>query len=275
MSSDPLNGLQVLVTRPQPHGERLAARVQAAGGEAFVYPVIDIVPRELTPTEQNCIAELDRYSGVISVSVAASELGVEACEARWPQWPLDQTWYTVGPASGKPLEGRGLNLHIAVAGSSSETLLALPEFQADHVAGQRFLILRGKGGRELLANTLRERGAQVDFVELYTRPPAANDPACLQRFLTSSAPRVALITNGESLQQLLLQAGEGRERLLQCPVIVVSGRLADYAMQQGFTEVHTASGAHDDALLASLCSFADAAQISPQHPSQPHFSSKT
>lgn len=249
-----LTGVQVLVTRPQPQADALAASLRNAGATPFVFPVIDIVPRALTAGDEAIIAELDRYQAVICISAPAAELGVRLCADRWPQWPLHQRWYAVGPASGKPLQGWGLALHVAQAGSTSETLLALPELQ--NVTEQRFLILRGEGGRETLADTLRSRGAQVDYLELYERRSAVNDPACLAAFLLAPPPRVAITTSGESLDHLLLQAKaqapSQADALRVCPLIVVSGRLAQHACQQGFSDVHIAAGASDEALLECL-----------------------
>lgn len=253
-----LVGVRVLVTRPQPQANGLAQRLLACGAAAHVYSTIEIVPNVLSANEQGCIAELDRYSGVICISASAAELGVRLCADRWPQWPLHQTWYAVGPASGKPLQGWGLNLFIAEAGSNSETLLALPALNT--VEGQRFLILRGNGGRETLADTLRSRGAQVDYLELYRRQPVANDPVELTAFLTGTGLRVVTVTSGESLDQLLLQAGEQANALRQCPLVVVSGRLAEYAQRQGFQTVYVAAGASDEALLQCLQSLLSTSQ---------------
>lgn len=253
-----LTGMAVLVTRPQPQANGLAKRLLSQGAAAHVYPTIEIVPNALSASELQCIAELDRCNGVICISASAAELGVRLCADRWPQWPLHQTWYAVGPASGKPLQGWGLNLFIAAAGSSSETLLALPALNT--VEGQRFLILRGNGGRETLADTLRSRGAQVDYLELYRRQPAANEPAELTAFLTSTGLRVVTVTSGESLDQLLLQAGEQANAVRQCPLVVVSGRLAEHAQRLGFQGVYVAAGASDEALLQCLQSILSTSQ---------------
>lgn len=245
-----LSGLAVLVTRPQAQASVLATHLQGLGAHAYVFPAITICDIELSPADLHRIGELDRYAGVICISAHAAEIGLRLCADRWPQWPLQQTWYAVGPASGRPLQGWGLNLVVAEAGSSSETLLAMPSLQ--NVNEQRFLIFRGRGGRETLAESLRSRGAQVDYLELYERQAAQGNLLVLQDFLAESWQRVVIATSGESLDHLIKQSGASAETLRRCSLIVVSGRLAEYARHHGFTHVHVASGASDEALTHSL-----------------------
>jgi uroporphyrinogen-III synthase len=75
--------------------------------------------------------------------------------------------FAVGPGTARALQAHGLDSIITPDGQDSEALLALPQL-AD-VAGKRVVIVRGVGGRALLADTLRARGAQVDFMECYRR----------------------------------------------------------------------------------------------------------
>jgi uroporphyrinogen-III synthase len=249
MTDRPLAGVSVLVTRPQPQAAVLSRHLAALGAATFSYPVLSIQPVSPEPAALARIESLDQYAGVFCISVPAAELGVAACADRWPQWPVRQTWYAVGPASGRALHGWGLSLVVAPAGSTSETLLDLEALQS--VEGQRFLILRGVGGRETLATHLRMRGAQVDYLELYRREPAAPEASVLQSFLAASG-RVVTATSGESIDRLLALAGDAAGDLRALPLVVVSGRLALHAQSLGFPNVHVASGAGDDALAEAV-----------------------
>ncbi|MGS9164769.1 uroporphyrinogen-III synthase, partial [Salmonella enterica subsp. enterica serovar Infantis] len=59
----------------------------------------------------------------------------------------------------------GFDIRYPLDRDISEALLQLPELQ--NIAGNRALILRGNGGRELLGETLTALGAEVSFFECY------------------------------------------------------------------------------------------------------------
>jgi len=246
--------LSVLVTRPEGQGQALAGRLQATGLDVLLYPTLKIQPKALTPSERQCVECLDRYSHVICVSANAAKMGVELLADYWPQWPVEQQWIAVGPATYDAMQGWGLgDVLLPLGASHSEGVLALDGLQ--NFDDQKVLILRGVSGRELLADTLRERGADVDYLELYER----NVPEITQlglsnklpQWLYSDAKKVIVVTSGDGLKNLITMA-EGQEReLFAISLVVVSQRLADFAKQQGFAAVRVANGASDDAIM--LC----------------------
>lgn len=101
---------------------------------------------------------------VIFVSANAVRFGYQALA-----WPKDAVIGAIGGATAAALTEKGADVTLRNReGSTSETLLHHPELDKD-LSGQRVVIVRGNGGRELLADSLRERGAQVDYVEVYRR----------------------------------------------------------------------------------------------------------
>ena len=88
----------------------------------------------------------------------------------------------------------------------SEGLLALPELQ--NVAGMRVMIFRGDGGRELLGDTLKARGATVEYVTCYLRSKSDLDVGAL----LTATPDALTVTSSEALSHLWEMLDESAEQ---------------------------------------------------------------
>jgi uroporphyrinogen-III synthase len=136
------------------------------------------------------------------------------------------------------------------AGSDSEAVLAIPELQ--QLADKRIAIFRGQGGRELLADTLRERGARVDYIEVYRRERVQHDAADVAAFATPDKIDAITVHSGESLQTLAGLLGAACKSILTIPIVVPSMRVAKQAGQSGFKQVVNAHGADDASMIKAL-----------------------
>jgi uroporphyrinogen-III synthase len=158
---------------------------------------------------------------------------------------------TVGEGSAKALRAAGVNEVIAPQERfDSEALLALPELQK--VQGWKVVIFRGDGGRELLADTLRERGAEVEYATCYQRgKPQQNSGALL-----NSRADVITLSSSEALDYLweMLDAG-GKSQFAAIPLFVPHARIAEKAKQQGWQRVVQTAGG-DDGMLSGLIAWA-------------------
>lgn len=248
--SQGLQGRKVVVTRPAGQELELVQALEQAGAKPLSFPTLAIEPREPDVADRQKILDLDRYYAVICVSTNAARLGLDLLADFWPQWPVQQHWFAVGPATGEAMSDWGLNLTVGQQGSTSETLLDHPLLQ--DVADQRILIMRGEGGRETMADTLRERGAQVDYLELYRRVKPATDPRPLLALLDQPDSPILTVTSGDGLRNLMALAGNRLHRLLQCPLLVISGRLAEFARTQGFATVWQAASPSAADMMAAL-----------------------
>lgn len=252
---------RVLVTRPAAQQQSLCDALIQAGFEAVGLPMLEIVAigadTAAAQAIKNRVLALDNYQHVIFISANAVECGMawltrlRPKPKQGPQWPLRIKWYAIGRATALQLASYDV---AAVAGHdamNSETLLANPQLMS--VSGQKILIVRGIGGRETLAHTLRARGAQVDYCEVYERHAAQHEQPRLTAFFTGG--NCAIIANsGETLLALLAQADAEQQRaqLLQTSVIVPGERVAQLARENGFTHVVAAKNASADATIAAL-----------------------
>lgn len=245
-----LGGLSVLVTRPAHQADRLCELVELAHGRPVRFPAMEI----LGPTDKHATRAQLRSAGEAQLLVFVSANAVQYAFPMLPeQLPFDIDVAAVGKATARALREVGLDPTLVPERMDSEGLLALPALQ--QVAGKRVLVLRGNGGRELLSETLSERGAQVERVEVYRRVLPQRAAAVAN--LIANWPRLVQVVTASSrmiLDNLFTLLGEqGASLLRETPLVVVSQRMAEHAVERGCSQIYVASAATDDEVLATLC----------------------
>lgn len=240
-----LRGVRVLVTRPAHQAQPLCDLIRTAGGEPLVFPVMDIVPPQYPAAAQAVVQRLAAFDLAIFISANAVTYGV----ALVPTWPAHVKIAAVGTRTALALADLGLPVTtVPAAGASSEALLDSPALR--DVIGRRIVIFRGEGGREVLADTLRARGAEVAYAEVYRRVKPTVDIEAI----VAQRPDCAVVTSNEGVRNLweLAQAAHA-DWVRELPLVVISARAAQLAAELGFTHpAQVASEASEAGLLAAL-----------------------
>ncbi len=227
----PLAGLGVLLTRPSGQIEGLAQCVEQTGGKVLRFPVIEISAPADTAVAHQQLQEAARADATIFLSANAVDWAMKRVPAEHFSAPL----MAIGAATARALARHGLPTALQPEQAyTSEALLELPQLQVDALVGKRMLIVRGEGGRPLLMETLKSRGAQVEVAEVYRRIRPSADSGVLLRAWNADKIDVAVLNSGEALRNLYHLAGEkGRAQLQSTPLVVVSERIAALAKTLG------------------------------------------
>lgn len=247
----PLQDLQVLVTRPAHQAGHFYDQLLAAGAQPKLFPLISIQPVATAPASLRQIMTPPHnpaYDWVIFISANAVELGLNLVH--------DTTGLThlklgaIGKQTAAVLQRYGLTATVTPEqGFTSEDFLAHDELQ--NLVGQHVLIVRGESGRELLADTLKQRGAEVSYAQVYQRK-AMGSAAVLKQLHAQQQLDIICITSREILQNLL-QLLPAETWIYQQTLLVGSERIAAYAQQLGFNNsIIVATSPTDDAMLAAL-----------------------
>jgi len=245
-----LQGLGVLVTRPVDQAAGLCALIEANGGHPLAFPALEISP---IPNPDRVLdlllqpADLFIFISPNAVSHAMRLLGKHSL-------PHGARLAAVGDATARALLEAGYAVDLQPTDRyDSEGLLALPELM--RMAGQRVVIVRGEGGRALLGDTLKARGAELAYAEVYRRACPRSNPASL---LQDWRQRVDLVTttSSEILSNLVLMLGHtGWPLLSRTPLLVISERMREQAEHQGFKTLLVAQNATNNGIVARLCNW--------------------
>ncbi len=245
MTTVPLYNLNILVTRPTERAAILADLLDQAGANAVLYPVITIADCDDTERIQAQLQNLSKYDLAIFISPAAVSKTLTLIH----QFPENLKVAAIGSSTCQVLIKHHIQVDIKPDGHSSEALLEHPALQTEHIHNKNIIILRGQGGREYLAETLRQRGANITYAEVYQRiiPPGLSSLSSDQL----NQLDILMITSNEGLQNLF-ELTEDKTTLKQIPLLVPGERAAKLATKLGFSEIIVSDNATDAATIKAL-----------------------
>ena len=246
-----LKGVGVLVTRPEHQALHLCQLIEAEGGAAVRYPALDIRPRPDRAAVRAAVGPADRYDLAVFVSANAVRYGADLLGDR-----RDLPIAAIGQATAAALNAAGYRVSLMPEeGADSESLLALPQL-AD-LSGQRVLIVRGPGGRELLFEALTSRGAHVQYAEVYTREaayPSLERKGEIEALWRQGGIKAYTATSVEILEALVgIVTARCRELMHSTSLVTGSGRIANAATRLGIgSPIVLADSPEDAALVRAL-----------------------
>lgn len=236
--------LNVLVARPHTAAEQLVNLLTTNGIAAQPCIPFDYTHNQTSQALASC------FEQAIDIAIFVSPAAVEFAEdtQTLSKWPVKQ-WFAVGASTQKRLSRFGVDA-LAPECYDSEGLLALPELE--QVEGKRILIVRGDGGRELIARTLQERRAFVQYFESYRRV-WRKLPENIAKQWKAAGINCIVVTSvaifAYLAEQLDLSDSHWRQH---CRWLVVSNRIAEAARAMGITEITVSDGANNHVLLQQL-----------------------
>ncbi|MFO0913542.1 MAG: uroporphyrinogen-III C-methyltransferase [Pirellulales bacterium] len=213
-----LFGRRVLVTRPGHQRSALGDLLQQRGAEVWYWGAIEIGPPDDWGPVDRALDQLDSYAWVVFSSANGVTRFLDRC---WDRGGDARRLNgvriaAIGPGTARSLEGYRLRADLVPDEYQAEGLAAA---LAPHVAGRRVLLVRASRGREVLAESLRAAGAEVDQVVAYSsRDSSVVDPRIAQAIASGTCDWVT-VTSSAIARSLVQQFGADLKR---CRLVSIS-----------------------------------------------------
>ncbi len=251
------NALKVLITRPAGKAQALALLLNQQGISAISQPLFDY---QAYANSQDIKSAINSADILIFVSIAAVEFSHTS-------HPLlispNKIVIAIGQATKRALQAIGITNILTSTEENSEGLLQLE--QLGQVKAKNITIFRGNGGREHLATTLTERGAQVRYIESYERVWRTLTKNIAKQWQEQQINCIVVTSNDIllALVNLVLNTENTNTNINSklnannywqndCCWLVASQRIADSATALGLTQVININGANDQVIIEQL-----------------------
>ena len=198
VSSDALKGKRIVITRARSQALSLAQSIESLGGEVVEFPTIEIKPPASYKSLDEAISQITNYNWVIFTSVNGVEQFLNRFEKlRKNMADLAGTEVgAIGPETAKRLTAAQIRLGLVPKQYQAEGILE--ELLSKSMFDKRVLIPRAAKARDILPETLRQRGARVDVVEAYQTVLPQTDAAAVHKLLRDGKIDVITFTSSST-----------------------------------------------------------------------------
>lgn len=257
---------KVVLTRVESLAEKSLQALQNAGFECENIPLIQIVENSQAVKKLQNL-NLSFYSKIILISPTTAQIflqtlkvlhntekskNLERSKNRLALKFKNLHFFAVGKQTCNHLVQVGFNCRFPKSGDKAEDLLDFLKSEQGGVNSKdRFLILKGEGGRNFLIPEIA-KFAEVDFIDLYKRTKP--ELSASQVFTLLQEEILALVINSQTaLENLVffMQMQKSDWRLGQ-NLLVSSARIGEKAKKYGFKKITNTQTASIDSVINKL-----------------------
>ena len=203
VTSGPLAGRRIVVTRAHKQADGLSALLKQFGAEVLEAPVIEIREPDSYDALDTALKDILQYDWLILTSVN----GVEAMFSRLEPLGLsvDSLQHlkiaAIGPATEERIQDHGLVVDVVPPHYVAEEVVrSLRKL----VKGEKVLLVRAKIARDVIPDDLRAAGAHVEVVEAYQTLIPENAKSRMQSvFAELPLPDAITFTSSSTVQNFL------------------------------------------------------------------------
>lgn len=252
MSTSPLSGKRILLTRAEHQLVDLADKVRARGAVPINFPCLEVEP--LPDEIRQGVKLLEVYGDVLF----SSENGVRTVAQFCKEQALDlKTILTgkriaaVGNHTAASLRSYGIDVHMTPEEPSQRGLIAAYQ---KHGLPKRLLFFRAEEGRELLTQALREAGVDLHMVAAYRTVCPEEAATDVINMLKVNEVDAVLLGSSKAARHYLQRIGS--KELANRPLLAgISQAMAEEAGQFGIDVQIVSERASFDAMLDTLAHY--------------------
>lgn len=247
-----LKGKTVLITRPEAQAKILFELVEQQQATPLLLPLLSIQTLESEKLD-NVLSDIQDYDYVIFVSRNAADICLGYLQNKKVSL-AEQQCLAIGAATLRALKEYGCDTkQPALEYATSEILLTQDLLSQTQIDGKSILIVRGQGGRETLGDELKNRGARVNYSEVYARKKVAYSLA-QKREIIITEPDVVILTSNEGINAYYELFHELEKSMIENKsLVVLSERNKAYAENLGFFGVIKVAEQTSDHGLLDAC----------------------
>ncbi len=251
----PLSGHRVLVTRPAASAGPWALALREAGALPVVVPMIRVDPIPATPAIDAALAAPERFDALLFTSAnGARQLAARLRERSVEPGRLGLPAHCVGPATAEAARDEGFAPGEQPPARFDARALAEHLVAKEAVAGRRFLLPQPERARRVLAETLREAGAEVCELPVYRTVPAPFDAEALAEALEGGALDVLLFASPSAVRSFAAGLGPRLEAARGARVVALGAATAEALREVGLPATLEPASATVDQCIETLAS---------------------